>query len=450
VKHLPAEITYKQFYDEFAKQGRILSCKISFDANRKCNGYGFVHYHNAADADKCVQQMNGARPFPQAQDSLIVCKFERRDRNLASTYTNLYITHLPNDFTSDNLQATFAKYDMVNCQIREGRDAKSACVSFKTHEQATQVEKDIGNIIQGAKAVRFQNKAERQRSRLVLHHQCKNRNLYVKNLDNDVTDADLYQTFASHGKITSAVVMKDKTTGTSRGFGFVCFENEEDAKKVLETLQGEMVGLKPMHLAFAQTKAERRSFLAQKHQGGGGGSGYQMPAVWTGLPAPQPFQQYIIAHPPYPGDQYQYQQAPSMQYQMLPKPLPRQTRGGPAMGGRGVGRGGPPHMVNKPLEVQKQPPVVQRPIIPQQPRKIDGQLTDEERRHALGEQLFPAVKGGIQQLNPGRVAEAAKITGMLLEMEIIELTRLTQSPAELMSKIHEAFQVLDAHREGRS
>ena len=56
-----------------------------------------------------------------------------------------------------------------------------------------------------------------------------------------MTDETLEETFSEFGNITSAVVIKDRISGRSRGFGFVEFEDEESAKKAMEGLNGKDV-----------------------------------------------------------------------------------------------------------------------------------------------------------------------------------------------------------------
>ena len=62
--------------------------------------------------------------------------------------------------------------------------------------------------------------------------------LFVGNLDYTVTSDDLKQAFAQFGTIVDAVVIMDKMTGRSRGFGFVEFSKPEEAKAAIEKLNG--------------------------------------------------------------------------------------------------------------------------------------------------------------------------------------------------------------------
>ena len=63
-------------------------------------------------------------------------------------------------------------------------------------------------------------------------HNTRFTNLYIKNFGEEVTDEDLRNLFAEHGTIISAVVMKDRNTGKSMGFGFVSFDDHESAAGV--------------------------------------------------------------------------------------------------------------------------------------------------------------------------------------------------------------------------
>ena len=59
-------------------------------------------------------------------------------------------------------------------------------------------------------------------------------NLYIKNLDDTIDDDRLRSTFEQYGAITSAKVMKDKERAdVSKGFGFVCFAQPEEATRAV-------------------------------------------------------------------------------------------------------------------------------------------------------------------------------------------------------------------------
>ena len=62
--------------------------------------------------------------------------------------------------------------------------------------------------------------------------------LFVGNLDWGATDEELKDMFTEFGEIEEAIIIKDKFSGRSKGFGFVTFVNEEDADKAIEALNG--------------------------------------------------------------------------------------------------------------------------------------------------------------------------------------------------------------------
>lgn len=87
--------------------------------------------------------------------------------------------------------------------------------------------------------------------------------LYVGNLAWGVTDEDLRNTFADFGSVASAVVITDRETGRSRGFGFV--ELEDGGDQAIEALNGQDLQGRPMRVNEAQSKD-------RGGRGGGGGN----------------------------------------------------------------------------------------------------------------------------------------------------------------------------------
>ena len=63
--------------------------------------------------------------------------------------------------------------------------------------------------------------------------------LYVGNLPWSVTNESLQEMFASFGEIVEAIVISDRMSGRSKGFGFVTFANDADAEKALPSKETE-------------------------------------------------------------------------------------------------------------------------------------------------------------------------------------------------------------------
>ena len=93
--------------------------------------------------------------------------------------------------------------------------------------------------------------------------------LFVGGLSWDTTDDGLRQAFASFGEITEAKVITDRDTGRSRGFGFVTFAQDEEAKAAMAKMDGTTLDGK----AIKVNEAQERSPRGGGRPGGGGGFG---------------------------------------------------------------------------------------------------------------------------------------------------------------------------------
>src|SRR3989338_6387963 len=93
--------------------------------------------------------------------------------------------------------------------------------------------------------------------------------LYVGGLPYSTTDVELKDAFAQAGSVTSAVIIMDKMSGRSKGFGFVEMSSDEEAQKAIETMNGKDFGGRTLTVNEARPMEERprRDF-----RGGGGGS----------------------------------------------------------------------------------------------------------------------------------------------------------------------------------
>jgi RNA recognition motif-containing protein len=89
--------------------------------------------------------------------------------------------------------------------------------------------------------------------------------LFVGNLSFKTTDTELQEAFAAHGTVLEVTVMQDRTTGRSRGFGFVTMSTNEEAQKAIAAMSGAMLDGRSLTVNVARPREERAG------AGGGGG-----------------------------------------------------------------------------------------------------------------------------------------------------------------------------------
>jgi RNA recognition motif-containing protein len=91
-----------------------------------------------------------------------------------------------------------------------------------------------------------------------------NKRLYVGNVADDVTEADLHDVFSASGEIAQVRLVLDRGTGQSRGFAFVEMNEESEAERAVEALDGRAFKGRALNVRQAQ----RRSGLGGPAWGG--------------------------------------------------------------------------------------------------------------------------------------------------------------------------------------
>jgi polyadenylate-binding protein len=282
IKNLDKTIDNKAMYDTFSAFGNILSCKVAQDmSNGESKGYGFVHFETEEAALNAIQKVNGMLLNGK---KVYVGRFvPRKDRDMelgekARKFTNVYVKNINDEYDEAKLNEMFQKYGKISSvKVMKSDDGKSkgfGFVSFESPEEAMNACEELNGQDLDGKTVfvgRAQKKAERQaelkKKFEALKMERLNRyqgvNLYVKNLDDTIDDDKLRQEFAPFGTITSAKVMSEE--GRSKGFGFVCFSSPEEATKAVTEMNGRIIVSKPLYVALAQRKEDRKAHLAQQY-----------------------------------------------------------------------------------------------------------------------------------------------------------------------------------------
>jgi RNA recognition motif-containing protein len=97
--------------------------------------------------------------------------------------------------------------------------------------------------------------------------------LYVGGLSYNISDAQLGQIFSQAGAVTSAVVIMDKYSGRSKGFGFVEMSNDEEANKAISMFNNQEIEGRKVVVNEARPQEERPRGFSQDRRGGGSSYG---------------------------------------------------------------------------------------------------------------------------------------------------------------------------------
>ncbi|KAI5604202.1 hypothetical protein POPTR_001G304000v4 [Populus trichocarpa] len=503
IKNLDKAIDHKALHDTFSAFGNILSCKVATDPSGQSKGYGFVQFDSEEAAQKAIEKLNGMLlNDKQVYVGPFLRKQERDTATDKMRFNNVFVKNLSETTTEEDLNKTFGEFGTITSIVvmRDG-DGKSKCFGFVNFENAEDAAKAV-EALNGKKIDDkewFVGKAQKKYEREVELKQrfeqsmkeaadkFQGANLYIKNLDDSIGDEKLKELFSPFGTITSCKVMRDPN-GISRGSGFVAFSTPEEASRALLEMNGKIVVSKPLYVALAQRKEDRRARLQAQFS--------QMrpvamaPSVGPRMPMYPPAgpglgQQIFYGQappaiiPPQPGFGYQQQLVPGMRPGGAPMPnffvpMVQQGQQGQRPGGRRAGAGQQsqqpvPLMQQQMLprgRVYRYPPGRGLPDVPMTgvaggmlpvPYDMGGMpmrdaalsqsipvgalatalanATPDQQRTMLGENLYPLV----EQLEP---EAAAKVTGMLLEMDQTEVLHLLESPEALKAKVNEAMEVL--------
>ncbi|KAL1770197.1 polyadenylate-binding protein 1 [Sigmodon hispidus] len=435
IKNLGEDMDDEKLQDLFGKFGPALSVKVMTDESGKSKGFGFVSFERHEDARKAVDEMNGK--------------------------------------------------DLNGKQIYVGRAQKKI-------ERQTELKHKFGQMKQDKHKIEQIPQDRSVRSQGV--------NLYVKNLDDGIDDERLRKAFSPFGTITSAKVTTEG--GRSKGFGFVCFSSPEEATKAVTEMNGKIVATKPLYVALAQRKEERQAHLSNQYmQRMASTSAVSNPVINPFQPVQDPSGYFMTATPQTQNRGVYYtpnqttQQEPnprgstqgarahlfqSMSRAIHPATIPSFSISGPAssqalqsmsthraantstqmMGphpaaaasaaAAPVPRSVPQYKYtagvrNPPQHLNTQPQVTMpRSAVPVQGKasltaSMLASASPQAQKQMLGEWLFSL----IQAMHP---ALAGKITGMLLEIDNLELRHMLESPECLHTKVDEAIAVLQAHQ----
>ncbi|TXG73724.1 hypothetical protein EZV62_002303 [Acer yangbiense] len=465
VKNLDSSIDNRKLNKLFSKFGYILSCKVAVEENGKSKGYGFVQFENEESANTAIENLDGSILEGK---SLYVAHFIKKYERTQASFTNVYVKNLEPDVTEGWLEEKFSKFgNITSLYISKDSNGVSqgfGFVNFENPEDAKRAVETMhgtqpsSEVLYVARAQKLAERKQVLRMRCESIQMIKGRNVYVKNINDDVNEDILKAHFSPFGFITSVRIVST-LKGISKGFGFVLFSQAENALKAINALNGIMFHGKPLYVALAQSKAERREFLQGVYANYGAGfpgiCNYTLPNFYH----PAPFNYQPIDY-----SRLGWRQPSAFQLHLPPVPPMIAAADSTKHRGRMM-MNGLPFM---PIATHHHPGLNNNPNMQhtykyqnhyhQSAKRVNNNnanghprasgvdseknlssmltaATPEERKVILRNHLYPLVKKLESNL-------CSNIIDLLLEMDNSELLVLLDSPKSLAVKVDEALQVL--------
>ena len=277
IKGIPFNVQPREVYEYFIKFGDISSAKLKENQDGNHLGYGYVTYYKPESAEIAIKNTNGKMMW--GGGPLQVDYFKKKNERLSTAgpeVFKLYITNFPGDFTEKNIIELTKEFGaIISCSIKtEKIGRRYALVCYENEEAANRAKGSLeGKNVYGynlfCKIVNdksYQNPNEIkintnnnnnfrrffQRNKPGIINTNNNKcNLFIKEIPYMIKEKQFIEIFSQYGKIASAKLetynlitnIGDQTvsTPTSKGYGYVCYEDQEVAKKVKDELNGKFL-----------------------------------------------------------------------------------------------------------------------------------------------------------------------------------------------------------------
>ncbi|PUU83605.1 hypothetical protein B9Z19DRAFT_821705 [Tuber borchii] len=268
VGELEPTVTEAMLFELFSTIGNVASIRVCRDAvTRRSLGYSYVNYNNTADGERALEELN----YTLIKGRPCRIMWSQRDPALRKTgQGNVFIKNLDTAIDNKALHDTFAAFgNILSCKVAQdefGNSRGYGFVHYETAEAANNAIKHVNGMLLNEKKVFVGHHIPKKDRQSKFDEMKANfTNVYVKNIDPEVTDEEFRTMFENYGPITSASLSRDQD-GISRGFGFVNFQEHQHAAKAVEELHESELKGQTLYVSRAQKKHEREEELRKQYE----------------------------------------------------------------------------------------------------------------------------------------------------------------------------------------
>jgi len=263
---LRKEVTEANLFRIFNAVGPVSSIRVCRDAvNRESLGYAYINFVNPVDAERALDTMNFT---PINHKPCRLMWSERNPEKRKRHEANLYIRNLHQTIDNKTLFDTFSMFgDILSCKIQTDDNGTSLGYGFVHYTTKHAAEKALQRVngmeIAGKKVLVCEHKSRKDRVGKKKEDDAWT-SLYMKNIPLSWDEAKLEELVKTTGGYSKVFISKNED-GSSRGFGFVNFEEHEDAAKCLTALNGKKIGEEELFVCRHRSKAERQKMAKETY-----------------------------------------------------------------------------------------------------------------------------------------------------------------------------------------
>lgn len=280
VKGLNKDKVDSKLLDKFFSDnvGKVKCCKVSKTIEQdgdnftcKSNGYGFVNFESKEYLDQAIELLNGK----ELEGEVITIERYNKDIKKDTKFNNLYVRGFNDEFTEDQLKDLFKPFgELGSVKLmtdEEGKSKKFGFVCYVDSESAVNAVEQMNNKVLDDGTALYVAKFEKKANRwAALKKSLARANLYVRNFDKNVTEEDLKKFFGGDAVVRNVRIMTadvnrdDGIVKESKQFGFVSFNNPNEATKIMQKYAAEDLEFnnKQLYVNYYEDKTARKKRLA--------------------------------------------------------------------------------------------------------------------------------------------------------------------------------------------
>jgi polyadenylate-binding protein len=258
VSNLDESVHEGMLYEMFKSMGSVVSLRVVKDENNKSLGYAYVNFSSLEDAEQAITQLNGT------EVNGTPCSISHQKRR--SGKNTIFVSNLPENTTSEELTEVLSEFgNITSMKIVPSGKRFQGYVEFETEEEMRNAIDASDHIqLRGNDLYVTQFIPRDKREKLKENSWT---NVFVKNLPGEITTNELNELFEPYGTITSSTCSSIDVNGDSRSYGYVNFENHEDAVKAVNGLNETTFLGSTIYCTRAEKKSDRKKFLKRSDEG---------------------------------------------------------------------------------------------------------------------------------------------------------------------------------------